>query len=582
VLMLNGAGTTLRDTGTDGSLQIGGGGSGQVTVTNGAGVTDAAVDTLGAAAGGAGELDVSAGGNFSNEGLMVGDAGLGSLAITAGGTVSAASLDSGVRSGSDANIVVTGTASVLTITGQLTIGDRSSADLSITGGATVTAGNAAIGLNAGVGTPAQPGGAGVIDLAGVGSELSITNTLTIGDGGTGALVMGADTTLHVANSLVIGASGALQQFGGTIDPSSFTNNSANAVGGGGGVLEVGTTLTNDGVYTVGSGTFTIDAGTPDTVGDITTYVGGTLTGIGSFLIGTKGFAGDLLLNAGTVSGTQTVEFNPQSTSEVLTIGTLGGFAAVIGSFDPTAEIILAGTSIASDSYSDGTLTLFGAGGAELGTLTIGSGVDPSLLTVNAAGGIGEAPCFAAGTRIATARGEIAVEAIGVGERVQVLLGDGFSEVIWVGRREVDCARHPQPRKVWPVRIAAGAFGPNRPGKELFLSPDHAVYVEDVLIPIKHLINGRTIVQVPLRHVTYHHLELAAHDVLLAEGLPAESFLDMRDGSNYANRPGPTRLYPDFSARMWEAFGCARLVVTGPEFSAARALVGSFAAEQKAA
>jgi len=81
------------------------------------------------------------------------------------------------------------------------------------------------------------------------------------------------------------------------------------------------------------------------------------------------------------------------------------------------------------------------------------------------------------------------------------------------------------------------------------------------------------VQVPVDRVTYHHIELAEHDVLLAEGLPAESFLDMRDGRNYPDRPGPVRLYPDYTARMWEAFGCARLVVTGPELDAARALVG---------
>jgi hypothetical protein len=83
-------------------------------------------------------------------------------------------------------------------------------------------------------------------------------------------------------------------------------------------------------------------------------------------------------------------------------------------------------------------------------------------------------------------------------------------------------------------------------------------------------------------VTYHHIELAQHNVLLAEGPPTESFLDMRDGSNYANRPGPIRLYPDFSMHMWEAFGCARLVVTGPELAAARALVAGFASMQKAA
>jgi hypothetical protein len=70
-------------------------------------------------------------------------------------------------------------------------------------------------------------------------------------------------------------------------------------------------------------------------------------------------------------------------------------------------------------------------------------------------------------------------------------------------------------------------------------------------------------------------------------LPVESFLDIRDGSNYANRPGPIRLYPDFSARMWEAFGCARLVVTGPKLEAARGLFsardasGDLAGAQKA-
>jgi hypothetical protein len=57
---------------------------------------------------------------------------------------------------------------------------------------------------------------------------------------------------------------------------------------------------------------------------------------------------------------------------------------------------------------------------------------------------------------------------------------------------------------------------------------------------------------------------------------------MRDGSKYANRPGQIRLYPDYSARVWEAFGCARLVVTGPELEAARALVAGFAGVKMAA
>jgi collagen type I/II/III/V/XI/XXIV/XXVII alpha len=88
--------------------------------------------------------------------------------------------------------------------------------------------------------------------------------------------------------------------------------------------------------------------------------------------------------------------------------------------------------------------------------------------------------------------------------------------------------------------------------------------------------------VPMQRVTYHHVELPAHDVLLAEGLPVESFLDLRDGSNYANRAGPVRLYADYSTRMWEAFGCAPLIVTGPELEAARALLETFARTPQAA
>jgi hypothetical protein len=131
-------------------------------------------------------------------------------------------------------------------------------------------------------------------------------------------------------------------------------------------------------------------------------------------------------------------------------------------------------------------------------------------------------------------------------------------------------------------VAAGAFGPGLPHTDVWLSPDHAIYFDDVLIPIKHLINGTTIAQVRVDSITYHHIELVEHNVLVAEGLPAESFLDMRDGSKYAHRPGPVRLHPDYSARMWEAFGCTRLVVTGPELDATRALVASFATERGAA
>jgi hypothetical protein len=135
------------------------------------------------------------------------------------------------------------------------------------------------------------------------------------------------------------------------------------------------------------------------------------------------------------------------------------------------------------SFADNTLTLFGPGNSELGTLTFAAdAVSAGHLATNTAGAVIEVACFATGTRIATEHAEVAVETIREGDKVRALLGDRLAPVIWVGRREVDCARHPAPRKVWPVRVAPGAFGPGRPHTELFLSPDHAVFVGEVLIP----------------------------------------------------------------------------------------------------
>jgi len=65
-------------------------------------------------------------------------------------------------------------------------------------------------------------------------------------------------------------------------------------------------------------------------------------------------------------------------------------------------------------------------------------------------------------------------------------------------------------------------------------------------------------------------------------LPTESFLDLKDGPNDAIRAGPVRLYPDLTARLWEAFGCASLIVTGPELAAARAVIGCLTATRPAA
>ena len=79
-------------------------------------------------------------------------------------------------------------------------------------------------------------------------------------------------------------------------------------------------------------------------------------------------------------------------------------------------------------------------------------------------------------------------------------------------------------------------------------------------------------------VTYYHLELERHDVLLAEGLPVESYLDTGNRDAFADPGVVITLHPDFALRQWEAEGCAPLVMAGPKLAAARRRVNAMAAE----
>jgi hypothetical protein len=150
-----------------------------------------------------------------------------------------------------------------------------------------------------------------------------------------------------------------------------------------------------------------------------------------------------------------------------------------------------------------------------------------------------------------------------------LASGGAAPVVWIGSRRVDCGRHPKPETVMPVRVARGAFGANVPERDLYLSPGHAVFVDGVLVPVRYLIDGETIAQVTVDSITYHHVELPNHDVVLAEGLPSESYLDTREDTNFARGGRPVRLHPDFAARSWETMGCAPIVVAGERLAAIR-------------
>ena len=191
------------------------------------------------------------------------------------------------------------------------------------------------------------------------------------------------------------------------------------------------------------------------------------------------------------------------------------------------------------------------------------------------------PCFVAGSLIRTAHGDVAVENLSIGA-LAVTASGAPRPIIWIGQRTVDCARHPQANEVQPVRIAAHAFAENSPARDLVVSPGHAIAVDllgEVLIPASSLINGTTIRQESAERVTYWHVELESHDLLVAENLPTESYLDMGN-RGFFPRPGQaTALHavPD-AAPATHADFCRPFHAAGPvvefvrERLAARALL----------
>lgn len=140
-------------------------------------------------------------------------------------------------------------------------------------------------------------------------------------------------------------------------------------------------------------------------------------------------------------------------------------------------------------------------------------------------------CFAAGTRIAAPRGEVAVEALRPGDLV-LTLDHGPQPLLWVGRRQTQFG-HGNHRHQ-PVRIATGAMGSGLPRTDLLVSPQHRLLVVGppakrfeggALAKAKGLCGQPGIAQdAACTSVEYLQLLLPRHGIVLANGLPAETFL----------------------------------------------------------
>jgi len=157
--------------------------------------------------------------------------------------------------------------------------------------------------------------------------------------------------------------------------------------------------------------------------------------------------------------------------------------------------------------------------------------------------VAAAACFVAGTRITTLGGEREVQALRVGDLVATQGGQP-RPIRWIGRRHYPAALVAANPQLQPVRIRAGALAAGVPRHDLLLSPQHAVWVAPgLLVPAAALANGCSIVHEPARDVTYLHIELERHELILAEGAPVESFVDEDSRALFDNAADYRTLYP---------------------------------------
>ncbi len=379
-----------------------------------------------------------------------------------------------------------------------------------------------------------------------GSALSLAPADTALPGSAGTLALG-----HAGGIAVYGGAGSAGRvaaagtvaLAGSLHATSLAAPALLAVTGGGRLDAGAITL---------SGTLAALAGGVVSAGTLT-LAGGTLSAdiASGIAVGGYGASGTVAIAAGaTLSGTGRIDA-PLTLGGELRVGAgaLGLFGAVGGS--GTVELGAGATLFAAADLVGPTIaftapgaTLMASGklSVALAGLAIGDAIDlavtaaQALATVAALPVLGTPPsrvfaaaadgrggtlltvvaCFAAATRIATPHGEMPVELLRPGDAV--LTPDGPRRLVWTGRSRVAA---PELR---PVRIAAGALGRGRPRRDLLLSPEHALLDGALLRPAAAWLGRPGITRDPAGVIDYHHVALARHDLLLAEGVWAESYL----------------------------------------------------------
>ncbi len=494
----------------------------------------------------------------------------GAAAITAsGGMLELASAASG------SNLAIAAASSTDTL--KLDAGGNQAHAVSLNGGTLLLSGNTA---SLTVGTQLAVG-SGTVPLAGSGATLTDASGVSLASGAIGGLgainadlsgtgtVMAAGGTLDLTGTVNSGLTLSIADVqNSTLKIDGTATTGAITIDTGNKTLEIGVsgkslTLTAAENVTNG-GTIRLDGGM---LAD--THLSGINIGTGAELIGLGAVTGVLggngtieaaggtldltgasvaasatglaIANAGSslavdnvANGAGVTFLGGNGTLKVLHVsdffGTIDGLTASTG-LTPTNDVDLADVGTITRSTLSGNTVTFFNGNTQVAQLHLGSalgaGVYADWLADGAQGNdiyLSDVPCFCAGTMIRTEHGEVAVENLKVGDRVETLFR-GLQPLRWigVGRSLVTPMNR---EKVRPVVVRRGALGENEPCRDLYLTKGHCLLIDGRLVPVDLLVNYRTIEwDDRARVVEYYHIELDEHDALFADGTLAESYID---------------------------------------------------------
>lgn len=142
-------------------------------------------------------------------------------------------------------------------------------------------------------------------------------------------------------------------------------------------------------------------------------------------------------------------------------------------------------------------------------------------------------CFCTGTKILTPSGYRKIETLIRGDLVVTAQGEP-KPIVWIGQTQAsveDMRRDPDRR---PIRIKANSISPGVPSSDLDVSAQHRIAIQNphaallfgeasVMVRAKHLAGSIAEILMPRAPVSFFHLLLDEHDMVIANGLETESF-----------------------------------------------------------